>query len=1381
MRAATLHLKVFVSCPEDVEVEKQIVREVCESLTRINHPHINVRVIEWKTDTVSQITGERAQSVINDQIKEDYDIYIGILWNRFGDPELNGRTRTEEEFENALKRYKETRKPLISFYFKNDPAYLPTEYEREQLLAVRKFQKRVSELGLYKEFKGGEFQRKVWEDIEYKIRNWARLTNPPIPKKAFDENRDYLPRKTVPAKEYGTMGGSFLFSKSSKDTLDVIEQYDRIVLLGDAGVGKTTELERIRQYFSKRGSPFAPFFLSLNKYVNEDLSELLGPNWSSLPASQTIIILDGLDEIEGKNRNDAIRKIESFSEQNPSCKIIISCRRNFYKTEKENEYGTLSGFSSFILLDLDDKDVEKYVQNKLGEQAEIFSKAILTNQLNSLLRVPFYLVSLVTLFLANQNKLPENKSEIFEYLLTDRTKFDALHFRTTIELDEKQKMVRETLERLALGMEMLGRNYITTDEYEKLVPDESLRTLIKYCTVWRKNEGTSTTWQFEHNNFQEYLAAKALSKKSLDMIKNVVSFKPDFKKVIPSWINTLSFLLNSSNNSELRHWILKNEPEFAVKVEPSRIENSVRVSIFKNIFEIYKKKRIWIPFGIYNYRELARFGQSEDTTLFLMNELKAATHYTTRCNAIELLGYTDIPHSYMQRATQILTKHALESSSERKRESEEVQSRALIALARLGLNSREIVSQIVPALSSSDSSVVRFGLYYIIHKSKCLDAYIDVFLEGIPYVRFSVSSTKSGAISNSRLMEESWNLKVGLEKAKSPEAIRKILIYFKNNPRDLEDTSLSSSLSTIAENAAFAFSKDAKIIELAIDLVSVLANEYLRESVQGFILFFDKTNTRLQAFQKISAQRTENDHSMNTLSNIADQKCLEFFVEQYENGRIVDKDVWWFQNLLGMNNPDLFLPFNELINKKSGNKFLLPPKRDFDKERMNRRVKDIGLLFNKTDFLKQIELIFEKEQKQTFTNDEVLNVMTTNRLIDLYFSDLAIYYLLQITKKKPASFEDVTKIVDNWKWDWFCISEVYRHFENDKELLLTNEQRDWIRRWCHLNLNKVDFTNALTKNPDNQTSASYLAIYLWYFLRKLDLKYPSNVLLDMLSFDWIDGHQMAGIGYLEEKLNKADITERILKNLNDGIQIDDVLENHFDYCKRNKLRECLPFALRELPNMNRSRDARKSALDAICEISQTMIDLEQILPKISDDFKWAIIEQLVKHGSDFVYKFLRGILESGPEQEKLKAAEFLITLKDLTGLKYYVEWVKQNKKISSNLLERPPIESIQIPEAIPQLIELLKTSYAKEFTDSFPSLYGMVVNTLAAIALQSDSNYIKVKEAIERFVKEYSTEIEGVNFLNSYLEDLERNYYLRKSEKLDIDEVVKRLDIIYAS
>ena len=121
MPTETLQMKVFVSCPEDVEKEKQITREVCESLSKIYGPHIQVKVIEWKTDTVPLVTGEGPQATINSQIKEDYDIYIGILWKRFGDKQSNGLTPTEEEFEKALKRYQDSRKPLISVYFKKDP------------------------------------------------------------------------------------------------------------------------------------------------------------------------------------------------------------------------------------------------------------------------------------------------------------------------------------------------------------------------------------------------------------------------------------------------------------------------------------------------------------------------------------------------------------------------------------------------------------------------------------------------------------------------------------------------------------------------------------------------------------------------------------------------------------------------------------------------------------------------------------------------------------------------------------------------------------------------------------------------------------------------------------------------------------------------------------------------------------------------------------------------------------------------------------------------------------------------------------------------------------------------------------------------------------
>jgi predicted NACHT family NTPase len=1367
-----LQIKVFVSCPCDVEKEKQVVRDACDSLTKIfSRSNIYVKVIDWSRVASPLITGEGAQSVIDDQIKEDYDIYIGIFWKRFGDKQLNGLTPTEEEFEKAFRRYKKTRKPLIVVYFKTDPFYPNTDYEIEQFREVHKFKDRIKLLGLYGEFKEKEFFNKIIEDIGLKIKNFGSLTSMkiPAPKKKYPKVPNYLPRKVSSTKGYSSVGFSFLRSELSQDILNIIEQRNRIVLLSDAGVGKTTELKRISWHFSKDDSPFHPFFVSLNKYVNENISELLEPHWSEIPESQLLIILDGLDEIESKNRNDSIRRIESFSEQYPSSKIVISCRTNFYKSEKKHEPGTLSGFSSYVLLNLDDTEVEKYIQTRLGQQSRTFKETIFNNQLQAFLKIPFYLVRLVELFRAKPRQLPESKAEIFEQLLNARIKLDVEHFRTTIELNENRKTIIETLERLALGMEILGRNYITNDEYQKLIPDKSLRTLIKHCTVWTKNEGDTVTWQFEHNNFQEYLAARVLSHKSFQIMKDFISFKPDYRKVIPSWINTLSFLLSISDDRDLFRWILENEPELAVKFEPDKIEIATRIRIFKEIFNDYKAKRIWINRDKFRYSELARFGQSKEIIDFLLTEAETATHYTTICNAIELLGYMEIPANSRQHASRVLVRHALSDDK-----GEMVQNEALIALANLKLNSEKVIKEILPTLRLSNSEWVRYGLYYLLHNSSYLDENIAVFLEGIKYVR--LDSAIGGAM---RLGGEHGQLNMGLEKAKSPEAMKKIFTYFKEHPKDLDDAFFEKSIPIIADNAASAYSKEPLLFELAIDLFTVLVDEHLEKEAKEFTCFFDKTNTRLKAFQKVFAQRGDREHPFVIPATLADAKCIEFFVQQYTKHKITDHDIWSFQNYLGLKNHDLYLPFNELINEKSGNKFVLPPKRDLDKERKQRRQHDISLLFNKQAFLNELKLIFDTEQKQTFTSKELLNV-TTHRWDNPYFSDLVIYTLHRIAKNQTVSLKTATQVVDSWNWDWFCISKMYEYLKNDKELIISKEQEGWISNWSYSNLSKVNFKTALVTKPNGQFSASWLAIYLWYFLRKLDLTYPTDVLLDMLSFDWVEENQMLGIEYLEERLNKADITARILENLREGIQNNDVLKNHIDYCSRNSLKEGLSFALHEITNTDRDNQVRSVALDTVCEISETLSDLEQILPKITDDFKWNVVEQLIKHSSKYSHKFLLEILASGNEQEQLKAAKYLIVLQDIEGLKHYVGWIKKHKQVPERPFDKSPISALQVLEAVPFLIELLKISYQNDFVqDVFQRLDNIVLNTLTAIALQSDQHYIEVKQAIENFTNEYSSIIDGVNFLYSFLESLEQRHYVIRSEKLDINDVIEKLEKLY--
>ena len=62
-------------------------------------------LLRWETHTRPGI-GQSAQDVINPQIGDDYDIFLGMFGIRFGTPTREWQSGTEEEFRRALSRFK---------------------------------------------------------------------------------------------------------------------------------------------------------------------------------------------------------------------------------------------------------------------------------------------------------------------------------------------------------------------------------------------------------------------------------------------------------------------------------------------------------------------------------------------------------------------------------------------------------------------------------------------------------------------------------------------------------------------------------------------------------------------------------------------------------------------------------------------------------------------------------------------------------------------------------------------------------------------------------------------------------------------------------------------------------------------------------------------------------------------------------------------------------------------------------------------------------------------------------------------------------------------------------------------------------------------------
>ena len=151
------HLKIFLASPGDVQTERDEARRVIEEINRTIGPAKNIYldVIGWETDAYPGYGGD-AQSLVNNQIADmsTYDLFLGIMWNRFGQPTPRANSGTEEEFNRAADEFERTGQPEIMLYFSQAAANLSTLEQLEQKGKVIEFKARVRNNGLTWDYAG---------------------------------------------------------------------------------------------------------------------------------------------------------------------------------------------------------------------------------------------------------------------------------------------------------------------------------------------------------------------------------------------------------------------------------------------------------------------------------------------------------------------------------------------------------------------------------------------------------------------------------------------------------------------------------------------------------------------------------------------------------------------------------------------------------------------------------------------------------------------------------------------------------------------------------------------------------------------------------------------------------------------------------------------------------------------------------------------------------------------------------------------------------------------------------------------------------------------------------------------------------------------------
>ena len=174
-------LRLFVASPGDVSAERDHVTAVAADLNRGTAAENGfvLEVVRWETHARPDMG--RPQQLILDQIGQ-VDVFVGIMWRRFGTPTRVAGSGTEEEFDGALRSWHTSHEPRMLVYFCRASIEPPaTVEEATQLLKVAQFRERVANEGLAWQYgSDSEFKDLLREHLHQILVNEFAGRRPPL-------------------------------------------------------------------------------------------------------------------------------------------------------------------------------------------------------------------------------------------------------------------------------------------------------------------------------------------------------------------------------------------------------------------------------------------------------------------------------------------------------------------------------------------------------------------------------------------------------------------------------------------------------------------------------------------------------------------------------------------------------------------------------------------------------------------------------------------------------------------------------------------------------------------------------------------------------------------------------------------------------------------------------------------------------------------------------------------------------------------------------------------------------------------------------------------------------------------------------------------------
>ena len=416
----------------------------------------------------------------------------------------------------------------------------------------------------------------------------------------------------------------------------------RVVLEAPAGTGKTTTLLQLAKLFAdecelaflvdlplwaKSGNEIIEFIASRREFRSHDISaqDLA----SFYPNERFTFLLNGWNEVSDNYSEDSIVILRELERSFPNAGIIVATRTRHISPP-------MAGAIRAKLQPLTRSQRDQYLTESLGNRAYLLGSTLDSNTvLDALTRTPLILSEVTTIF-ASGKPIPPTKMGVLAAMMNLIDQGDE--YRDHLQRVPLGGHASDYLATIAIQMTARGDNTVQEEDARSILrsvsiglrdrgqienipePADILNALVDHHVVERLDY-YPVTFRFEHQQFQEFYAAKMLEKQLWELADKNLNERRKFAKEfvdIPTWEEPLRMVaeeIGTLNPERIDSDALRAGKllvEIALTVDPIFAADLSRLcgrSVWTHVRKVVGERlRLWYQVDDENHQQCALAG-----------------------------------------------------------------------------------------------------------------------------------------------------------------------------------------------------------------------------------------------------------------------------------------------------------------------------------------------------------------------------------------------------------------------------------------------------------------------------------------------------------------------------------------------------------------------------------------------------------------------------------------------------------------------------------------------------------------------------------------------------------------------------------------------------